>query len=83
MSDLVNQTDANVQDEDAPPIDLPATFMGPQDAETLRKYQGWLEREKLSAQLECASCGGVCKTFVTSGDIGIFCECRVLVSKVS
>lgn len=75
--------DARIEHEDAPPSNLPATFMGPLDAETLRKYQAWLEREDLSAQLECVTCGSICQTFVTTGDIGIFCQCRVLVSKVS
>lgn len=77
------KTVATLEDENAPPVNLPATFMSPIEAETLRKYQGWLERENLSAQLECTLCGEICQAFITTGDIGIFCKCRVLVSKVS
>lgn len=69
--------------DDAPPVNLPATFLQPSEAEHLRKYQGWLERESLSAQLECVSCGSICQAFVTTSGIGIFCECRVLVSAVN
>lgn len=79
-----DETQATVDGaDDAPPVDLPATFLNPIEAEQLRKYQGWLEREGLSAQLQCTSCGSVCQSFITTGDIGIFCECRVLVSRVS
>ena len=81
--DLANKTTIALDNGDAPPENLPATFLSPMEAEQLRKYQGWLERENLVAQLECISCGAACQAFVTTGDIGIFCECRVMVSKVS
>lgn len=80
---ILDQTTVELDNGDEPPVSLPATFLSPIEAEQLRLYQGWLERENLSAQLECASCGATCKAFVTTGDIGIFCDCRVLVSKVS
>lgn len=81
--DLDAKTIATLDNGDAPPTTLPATFLTPLEAETLRKYQAWLERENLSAQLVCGTCGATCKAFVTTGDIGIFCDCRVTCSKVS
>lgn len=81
--DLANKATAFLEGHDAPPVTLPATFLQPHEAEQLRTYQAWLERENLVAQLECISCGSTCKAFVTTGDIGIFCDCRVVVSKVS
>lgn len=78
-----SKTVATLENGEVPPVNLPATFMGPQEAEALRKYQGWLEHNDLCAQLECGVCGTICRAFVTTGDIGIFCDCRVLVSKVS
>lgn len=81
--DLASKASIDLDNGDAPPTNLPATFLNPIEAQQLRTYQGWLEREQLTAQLECISCGSVCKAFVTTGDIGIFCECRVTVSKVS
>lgn len=78
-----NETQATVDSAEGVPDHLPATFLHPHEAEQLRTYQGWLEREGLSAQLQCNSCGAVCQTFVTTGDIGIFCQCRVLVNRVS
>lgn len=81
--DLTDKSIATLDNGDAPPVSLPAAFLTPLEAETLRKYQGWLETNHLCAQLECISCGTRCKAFVTTGDIGIFCDCRVLVSRVS
>jgi hypothetical protein len=81
--DLNSKASIDLDNGDAPPATLPATFLQPVEAELLRKYQGWLEKEQLAAQLECVSCGATCLAFVTTGDIGIFCDCRVTVSKVS
>lgn len=81
--DLTNKTTATLDDGEAPPVNLPATFLNPLEAEHLRAYQAWLDKEHLAAQLVCNACGATCKTFVTTGDIGIFCDCRVTCSKVS
>jgi hypothetical protein len=74
---------ATLEGADGVPLNLPATFLSPGDADLLRKYAAWLERESLVAELVCGTCGSVCKTFVTTGDIGIFCDCRVSLWKVS
>jgi hypothetical protein len=83
LVDLNSKTTIDLDNGDAPPVALPATFLQPSEAEQLRQYQAWLEKENLVAQLECVSCGSLCQAFVTTGDIGIFCDCRVVVSKVS
>lgn len=81
--DLDRKSIASLEGPDGVPSDLPATFMLPEQAEVVRKYAQWLEHENLAAELVCGSCGAVCKTFVTTGDIGIFCDCRVVLWKVS
>lgn len=81
--DLDQKAQATLTGADGVPVELPATFLTPPDADLLRKYAAWLERENLAAELICGSCGAVCKTFVTTGDIGIFCDCRVSLWKVS
>lgn len=81
--DLDAKSIATLDNGEAPPTNLPAVFLSPLEAETLRRYQGWLEKEHLSAQLVCGTCGAVCQSFITTGDIGIFCDCRVTLSKVS
>jgi hypothetical protein len=81
--DLDKKSVASLEGPDGVPVNLPATFLAPNEAELLRKYQGWLEREHLIGELVCGSCGAVCQTFVTTGDIGIFCDCRVSIWKVS
>ena len=74
---------ASLEGEDGERRDLPATLLTLRDAELLRKYAAWLEKESLAAELVCGACGSICKTFVTTGDIGIFCDCRVAIWKCS
>ena len=81
--DLDKKSIASVEGPDGVPVNLPATFLSPPDADLLRRYVTWLERESLQAELICGSCGETCQTFVTTGDIGIFCDCRCSVWKVS
>jgi hypothetical protein len=80
---LDQKSKATLEGQDGVPVELPAVLLTPGDAELLRKYHAWLDHEHFVAELVCGTCGVVCKTFVTTGDIGIFCECRVSLWKVS
>lgn len=67
---------------DGVPMERPATFLPPEDAETLRQYQAFGAREGLQGSMKCRHCGGDVEVYV-QGDIGLFCSCRTLLWKAS
>lgn len=67
---------------DGTPIEKPATFLTNDEAQLLRDYQAFGEREHLQGVMTCGHCGKPMEVYV-QGDIGFFCECRVLYWKAS
>lgn len=67
---------------DGTPIDKPATFLTLEEAELLKAYQAWGNREHLSATMQCIHCQKPMEVYV-QGDIGFFCDCRVLIWRAS
>lgn len=61
---------------------LPATFLTADEANLLRNYQRWGEMHHLAASMKCDSCGGDMEVYI-QGDIGLFCDCRVLIWRAS
>lgn len=62
--------------------ELPSTFLTQDEADLLRNYQRWGEMNHLFATMTCQHCGSAMEVYV-QGDIGLFCDCRVLVWKAS
>lgn len=53
-----------------------------EEAELLRAYQAFGARDGLQGSMTCNDCGKQMEVYV-QGDIGMFCECRVLLWKAS
>lgn len=61
----------------------PVTFMDHGEADLMRAYEVWLDRNELERRLWCTHCQSPAEVHVTPADIGIICECRVLLWKAS
>ncbi len=62
----------------------PTTVLSPREATLLRQYKKFLEKHHLREALYCNDCfeGNLadgCKAFVTDGQIGILCRCKMRV----
>lgn len=80
--DLDQKTTTALLGPDGTPIHKPATFLTNDEAEILRQYQAFGDREHLQGSMECADCGKPMEVYV-QGDIGFFCDCRCLIWKAS
>lgn len=80
--DLAAKTTASILGPDGAPIETPATFLTYEEAQLLRQYQAWGEREQLQGKMTCNSCGTQMEVYV-QGDIGFFCDCRTLLWRTS
>lgn len=80
--DLDAKTKVALLGPDGTPIEKPATFLSNDEAQLLRDYQAFGEREHLQAAMTCNSCGKPMEVYVQA-DIGFFCDCRVLFWKAS
>lgn len=69
-------------DANGQPIELPATRLTAEEAQLLREYQAFGAREGLQGSMTCNDCGKPMEVYV-QGDIGFFCECRVLIWQAS
>lgn len=69
-------------DANGQPIELPATRLSAEEAQLLRDYQAFGAREGLQGSMTCNDCGKPMEVYV-QGDIGFFCECRVLIWQAS
>ncbi len=67
---------------DGTPLEKPATFLSNEEAELLRAYQAFGEREHLQGTMHCGRCKKPMEVYV-QGDIGMFCDCRVIYWKAS
>lgn len=74
MADLDKSVliDANGQ-----PVELPATRLTAEEAQLLRDYQAFGEREGLQGSMTCNDCGEQMEVYVQK-DIGFFCKCRMI-----
>lgn len=80
--DLDQKSTAEILGPDGTPINKPATFLTSEEAQLLREYQAFGEREHLQGEMICGDCGTQMEVHV-EGDIGFFCECRMLLWKAS
>jgi hypothetical protein len=80
--DLNAKTTAALLGPDGTPIKKPATFLTNEEAELLRQYQAFGEREGLQGAMTCSLCGNAMEVYV-QGDIGFFCDCRILLWRAS
>lgn len=80
--DLVAKSTAEVLGPDGTPINKPATLLENDEAQLLRDYQAFGEREQLQGVMCCNSCEKQMEVYVQA-EIGFFCECRVLFWKAS
>jgi hypothetical protein len=78
--DLNQKAHAEILGPDGTPINKPARFLTFEEAQLLREYQAFGEREFLQGSMVCGDCGKDMEVHVES-DIGIFCECRMLLFK--
>ncbi len=82
MVDLTAKTKIALLGPDGTPVDKPASFLTNDEAEIMRQYQAWGGRHGLQGSMTCNSCGKDMEVYV-QGDIGLFCECRVLFWRAS
>lgn len=80
--DLDAKSHVSILGPDGTPIDKPATFFSSDEAQLLRDYQAFGDREDLRGAMHCNSCGKPMEVYVQA-DIGFFCDCRVLFWKAS
>ena len=80
--DLEQKTHAEILGPDGTPINKPATFLTFEEAQLLREYQAFGERESLQGEMQCGDCGKQMEVYVFS-DIGFFCDCRILLWKAN
>jgi hypothetical protein len=80
--DLNQKAPAEILGPDGTPINKPATFLTFEEAQLMREYQAFGEREHLQGEMVCGDCGKAMEVHVES-DIGLFCECRMLLWKAS
>ena len=71
-----------VLDKNGEPTETPATFLTADEAQLLRDYQAFGERNGLQGAMTCGECGKAIEVYVQS-EIGFFCECRVLLWRPS
>jgi hypothetical protein len=79
---ILDNESAQILGPDGTPVEKAAQYLTPEEAETFRQYQAFGEREGLKATMQCARCGSAMEVYV-QGDIGLFCNCRVLLWKAS
>ncbi len=80
--DLSDKTKSALLGADGTPTEKPATFLTNDEAQLLRDYQDFGERHGLQGEITCTHCGKKMEVYV-QGDIGFFCDCRVLFWKAS
>ena len=74
---MSEKTASTLVGPDGTPIEKPATFLSNEDAELLRQYQAFGEREHLQGEMHCGRCKKRMEVYV-QGDIGMFCDCRII-----
>ncbi len=82
MADLAAKTTAQILGPDGTPIEKPAVWLTADDAQLLRDYQRWGEVHGLYATMTCTRCQKPVEVYV-QGDIGFFCDCRLIMWKAS
>lgn len=71
-----------VLDAHGAPLELPATRLTADEAQLLKDYQLFGQREGLQGSMTCNDCGKQMEVYVQK-DIGFFCDCRILVWQAS
>lgn len=80
---MADDKTATILGPDGTPVDKPVTRLSFEDAELLKAYQAWGERSGYWAEMFCGDCQRRTETYVQGGQIGIFCDCRVILWQAS
>lgn len=80
--DVNAKATASILGPDGTPVDKPVTYLTFEEAQLLWEYQDFGEREQLQATMVCGDCRKPMEVYV-QGDIGFFCDCRVLLWRAS
>lgn len=83
MAVLPEKQVSTILGPDGTPVEKPMTRLSFEEAELLKAYQAYGNRENLSGAMVCADCGKDGEMYVQDGQIGFFCECRVLLWQAS